>query len=310
MRTQFLMTTAITIALLISGCENNSFSVFEDIGDAVTIAEDEVFALKSAEATDCDVSAARFGGHLFSGRMMISGPHLFFGRSFPDCASVSVEPEIEGQDFPKTISINYGEGCVGKTGLEKRGIITLYMTDTILNEGATYTITFEDMTIGNREVAKTAMITNEGQDADGNWVFSSESVMTSTMESGGSTMGMVRDFTEKKVWLSGFETPEIEDDVFLKSGGGSLTVNDELKFERNIIEDLLIDRSCMFPLQGIIEISRGEETMTIDYGDGECDNLAVVSKDGAIEEIELMSGRFRKGFQRHKRNMNQEKGWW
>jgi hypothetical protein len=240
--------------------------------------------------------------------MKISGPHLFFGRSFPDCVLVSVEQEIEGQDFPKTITLDYGEGCVGKRGLEKRGSITLYMTDTILNPNATYTITFEDVTIGNRKVEKTALITNEGQDENGSWIISSEYVMTSTRESEGATV--VREFDEKKVWLSGFETPKIEDDIFLKSGGGSMTVNGELKFERTILEDLLIDRSCMFPKEGIIEISRGEETMTIDYGDGECDNLAVVNKDGESEEIELMSGRFRKGFQRHKRNMNQDKGWW
>lgn len=166
------------------------------------------------------------------------------------------------------------------------------------------------MTIGNREVDKTAVITNEGQDAVGNWVFSSKSVMTSTMESEGNIMVMVRDFAEKKVWLSGLDTPEIEDDIFLKSGGGSLIVNDELKFKRDITEDLLIDRSCMFPLQGIIEISRGEETMSLDYGAGECDNLAVVKKDGESEEIELISGRFRKGFKRQHRNMKQNKGWW
>lgn len=302
--------TGLSLALLIAGCENKSFKNLEDVSDALTIAEDEVFALKSAEASDCDVSAARFGGHLFKGKMMVSEPHLFFGKSFPDCAVVSVEPEVEGQDFPKTITIDYGEACVGKRGLEKQGIITLYMTDAFLNAGATYTITIEDMTFGNRVVDKKAKITNEGQDADGYWIISSEYVMTSTVVSEGSTLDMVRDYEETEIWISGFETPEIEDDVFKKSGGGSLIVNDEIKFERKIIEDLLIDRSCMFPLEGIIEISRGEEIMTIDYGDGECDNLAMVTKDGESEEIELKSGRFRKGFQRHKRNMKQKKGWW
>lgn len=307
MKKQFLVSTAIVCVLLISGCKQNALEDFDELSDAVTLAEDEVFALKSTEATDCDISSARFGGHLFNGKMKISGPQLFFGRSFPDCALVSVDQEIEGQAFPKTITIDYGEGCVGKKGFEKRGTITLHMSDTILNPGATYTITFADMTIGNREVEKTAVITNLGQE-DGSWVLSSSYVMTSTIESGEAVV--IREFEEKKVWLSGFETPEIEDDIFLKSGGGSMTVNGELKFERNIIEDLLIDRSCMFPKEGIIEISRGVETMTIDYGDGECDKLAVVTKDGESEEIELMSGRFRKGFQRHKRNLNQDKGWW
>ena len=106
MRTQFLMISGFTLALIVAACNNNSFSDLENISDAVTIAEDEVFALKSAEATDCDISAARFGGHMFSGNMKISGPHLFFGRSFPDCAVVSVELETDGQEFPKTITID------------------------------------------------------------------------------------------------------------------------------------------------------------------------------------------------------------
>jgi hypothetical protein len=309
MRTQILMIGGIALALIIAGCNNNSFSDMDDISDAVTIAEDEVFALKSTEATDCDISSARFGGHMFSGNMKISGPHLFFGRSFPDCAVVSVAHEIDGQEFPKTITIDYGEGCFGRNGLQKTGVITLYMTDTILSAGAEYTVTFEDVSMGKRTVEKKALVKNVSEEG-GPVVISSEYVQTSTVVSEGTTLVMVREFDETKIWESGFLTPEIEDDIFWKSGSGSLTINDEPKFDRTIVEDLLIDRSCLYPKQGIIEISRGEETMTIDYGEGECDNLALVTKDGESEEIELKSGKFRKGFQRHKRNMKQEKGWW
>ena len=73
---------------------------------------------------------------------------------------------------------------------------------------------------------------------------------------------------------------------------------------------MLIDRSCKYPLSGIVEITRAGETMTIDYGTGECDNLAQVTKDGVSEEIELNSGKFRKGFQRHNKHMKQNTGWW
>jgi hypothetical protein len=51
--------------------------------------------------------------------------------------------------------------------------------------------------------------------------------------------------------------------------------------------------------------------MTINYGAGECDNIALVTKDGGeSEEIELNSGKFRKGFQRKHKHMKQNKGWW
>ncbi len=309
MKKQLLVLTAAFAALIFTGCENDSSSGLEDISDAMTIAEDEVFALKSAESTDSDVNAARFGGHLFKGNMMVGGPHLFFGKNFPDCASVSITAANDG-GFPKEIVINYGEGCLGKTGLLKRGIITINMTDTIINPLAVYTITFDGMTIGNRVMEKTATITNEGQNNAGNWVITSLSTMTSTRVSEGATMVMVREFTEQKEWLNGFETPETEDDQFLKTGGGTMTLNGDLNFERNIITPLVINRTCMFPLSGVIEITRDGEMMTIDFGDGECDNIALVTKDGEDEEIELVSGKFRKGFKRHHKNMKQTKGWW
>ena len=71
-----------------------------------------------------------------------------------------------------------------------------------------------------------------------------------------------------------------------------------------------IDRTCKYPKEGVIEITRGDETMTIDFGLGECDNIALVTKDGESEEIELNAGKFRKGFQRNERHMKNNKGWW
>ncbi len=293
------------LAVLMLGCENSD-SKFDDVSDAVTMAEDEIFTLKSAESTGSDINAARFSGHLFSKGMMVGGPHLFFGKHFPDCATVTVN----GDDFPKEVIIDYGEGCTGRAGMEKRGIITLTMSDTITVPGATYTITFEDVSIGNRQIEKTATITNEGLNDDEQWVISSQWVRTSTMESEGATVVITRNYNEQKVWIAGFETPKASDDQFYKTGGGSIMVNDELKFERIITDELQINRACMFPLSGVIEITRDGEMMSIDFGDGNCDNIAVVTKGDESEEIELISGRFRREFKRGNKHMKRNKGWW
>ena len=50
--------------------------------------------------------------------------------------------------------------------------------------------------------------------------------------------------------------------------------------------------------------------MIIDFGTGECDNIAVVTKDGEMEEIELNACQFGNGFKRHDRHMQKDKGWW
>ena len=178
-----------------------------------------------------------------------------------------------------------------------------------MNEGAEYIVTFTDMTIGKREVEKTITFENLGKPDGDHWEISYVMHSTTTFEREDETFVIVRDFSGINKWLNGFDTPETTDDRFQRNGTGTITVNGDLKFERRVI-DLLIDRSCKYPLEGVIEITRGDESMSIDFGDGTCDNIALVTKDGESEEIELNAGRFRKGFQRQNKHMNQNKGWW
>lgn len=304
MKKTWIIAAGIVAALFITGCQQSG-SDFEDLGDNVTIAEEEIADLKSAEATDGDICSARFGGHLLQGGMMVGGSHLFFGNGFPSCATVSVDSDV----FPKTVTIDYTDGCTGRMGLAKKGVVTIYMSDTITTEGAYYIVTMENMTMGNREISKTATYTNEGL-KDDNQVISYVLLSTTTFEKDEEVYTIVRELEGEREWIDGFGTPQMTDDKFMLNGSGTITVNDELKFAKSITEPLFIDRACRFPLSGIVEITRDEETMTIDYGTGECDNIALVTKDGESEEIELNSGQFRKGFQRHMKHMKQNKGWW
>jgi hypothetical protein len=305
MKKRWIIAVGVVAALFMAGCEQSGNNL-EELDDNVTIAEEEIADLKSAEATDSDVCAARFAGHLFQGGMMMGGYHLFLGNGFPPCATITVEGDV----YPKTITVNYEEGCTGRMGLQKKGIITIYMTDTIINEGAEYTVTYDNLVMGQREISKTAHFTNLGQNDDGNWVISYELTSTTTFEKNGEEYVIVRELSGEREWLDGFDTPQMTDDIFFLSGSGTITVNDEITFTKVIIEPLLIDRACRFPLSGIVEITRSDETMTIDFGTGECDNIAMVTKDGELEEIELEGGHFGSGFQRHFKHMKQNKGWW
>lgn len=305
MKKTWIIAAGFAVSLFIAGCDKTGTDI-QGLDDNVTLAEEEVANLKSAEATDCDIDAARFAGHMLHGGMMIGGDHLFLGDGFPPCATVSVDSDV----FPKTITINYEDGCSGRWGMEKKGVITIYMTDTILNEGAVYTVNYDNLVMGYRNISKTATFTNEGQNDAGNWVISFEMVSTTTFEHNGESYTIVRELSGEREWMEGFDTPAVADDIFMLSGSGSITVNEVLKFQKTITEPLLIDRSCRFPLSGIIEIVRGDEMMTIDFGTGECDNIAQVTKNGETEEIELNLGRFRKDFRRHDRHMNRDKGWW
>lgn len=311
MKKTWIIAAGIAAALSIAGCEQFGINP-EEIEDNVTMAEEEIADLKAAEATSSDICSATAGAPMLQGGMILQGgmmpgdAHMFFGTGFPKCATVTADSDV----FPKTITIDYTDGCTGRMGLEKKGIVTIYMSDTIINEGAYYTVTIEGMTMGHREISKTATYTNDGLNDSENWVISFESLSTTSFEKDGELYTIVREFTGQMEWLEGFDTPGASDDIFYLTRNGSITVNDELRFEKTTVEPLLIDRSCRYPLSGIVEITRADETMTIDFGEGECDNIAHVTKDGVTEEIELNSGQFRKEFQRHNKDMKQNKGWW
>ncbi len=296
------------LVLMFAGCDNLDMNSQEAgiNGEDLTIAEDEVFTIKSTESTESDVDAANHAAGIFRGGMGVGGAHHFLGDNFPACATVTVS----GNSFPKKVVIDYGDGCSGRQGMGRTGTITIEMSDTITLVGAVYKVTFADVTVGNKTIDKTATMTNEGLNGSGNWVISSETVMTTTMEAGKNNMVATREFSGQKEWLNGFGTPETEDDQFLKSGGGTITINDTLTFEREITEPLFIDRTCRYPLSGVVEITRDGEFLTINYGDGTCDNIAIISKDGVEEEIELEGGKFKKEFQRKNKNMKKKKGWW
>jgi len=55
---------------------------------------------------------------------------------------------------PKTITIDFGEGCEGPRGFTRSGIITITITDTLRNPGAEYQATFDNFAyrgfFGNR----------------------------------------------------------------------------------------------------------------------------------------------------------------
>lgn len=304
MKKGILFITGLSIAAFFYGCNTDITNQEDPADDELTIAEVEVSALKTMESMDEEVNAARFAAHLRG----IYNPHFVvprhhFGPNFPECATVTVDRD----SFPKTVTIEYGEDCITRRGISKTGTVIITISDSIHLPGSTYTVEYIDLIVGRKLINLEASYTFEGYNDDQNAVVSWESFSTVIRRD---SIMIERRFSHTKEWLSGFETPYIDDDQFILTGGGSVNINDRYEFSRVIVDPLFFDRACRFILSGVIEITRNGETMIIDFGDGECDNIAVATKDGESKEIELISERFKERFQRRHKNMRQENGWW
>ncbi|BDD01224.1 hypothetical protein [Persicobacter psychrovividus] len=76
-----------------------------------------------------------------------------------------------------------------------------------------------------------------------------------------------------------------------RSGQASYTNSNGADFSVKILEPLFFSRSCedqvRFPLAGVEEVTTKEGVFTINYGDGSCDTLVEITKDGIITAVDL-----------------------
>ena len=293
-----LILGSISLALIgLLSCQKSSNNVSSSLSTTLKAAVADVVTTKATETSTADVqsvsvekfdgktSAIPFGG--FKPGMFGFGPVKFGIPHIDSCATVTVSSST----FPKEIVIDYGTGCTDFRGHTKKGKIIIDLSDTITNAGAVQTITYQNFYMDSMQIEYTASLKNLGKNSSGHWVIEKKSDKTVTKNGD----KVVESNTESDEWISGFGTTDKSDDVFYESGSGSITLNDTAKFTRTITKPLTIDRSCEFIISGTVVLTRNSTTVTIDYGDGTCDNKATVTTNGTTEEIELRGGMFRDG---------------
>jgi hypothetical protein len=203
-----------------------------------------------------------------------------FKHNLPECAVVTES----GESFPKTITIDFGDGCETKNGRIKTGKIIITQTDQMLVVGATRTIIFDGFSVNDISVTGERTVVNKGDNSDGNLVFSIDGEMTAT----NGNKSRKRVFSRQREWVAGRETCDRTDDEFKITGNATITAG-KRTITREITEPLYIAPGvCKYPKSGKIFIDRGRGQGTIDFGDGTCDNIATLTTSkGKVKEIDL-----------------------
>ncbi|HAA10671.1 MAG TPA: hypothetical protein DCE41_02835 [Cytophagales bacterium] len=273
---------AVVATFGLASCDSTEDLGLSSFGDM----EQEAFLESVEMALEGEIESVSFAGRI-GGEANLSARGGKGFRGFSDCATVTKS----GEEFPKTITIDFGEGCEGPHGHTKSGQIVVTISDAMSNVGATRTVTFENFSINDKAVVGTRVTTNQGQNADGFWVVTKSVNMTLT-DSEGATLS--KTFDGSKTWLSGFGADSAATKGYQKDGSGSITGVEGNTFTKTITTPIMIDHSCRYPLSGVVEMSGPEGEGTLDFGDGACDNLATVTRDGETEEIDLDSIKRRK----------------
>ena len=200
----------------------------------------------------------------------------------------SVDKEWSGDTL--IITITYNGDCeyqiFNRTRSRSGKIIIKKIGRSMLEAGTTKIITFEDYYVNNVKLEGTKTIISEGVNGDSTEVMFNISLVEGKLTFEDGTV-VTRDSEETRLWYLGDNFWDRSDDYYLINGT-STGINYLGETYTRTSTDLVAAPTCSFIKSGTVEIVVGEESpIVLDYGDGECDPYATVTKDGETKDITL-----------------------
>lgn len=272
-----LRTLLIVVVVLAGFISFNSCNKQEDIGEdliAKTSVKDYLNTLNAFSLSTVEEITSNTEDNLKSAEIW-------------DCVTVTINPNNTDEFWPRSWTLDYGtENCECFKGITRRGKIHVSLSDWWRNEGSIREITFEDFYFNNNKLEGVKTYLNTGKNERGNMTFTK--TVADAQLTYGDTAKMSWECEKFSELIEGTETFKFADDVWSVTGGGTGVNIDDKSYTFTIISPLIYKNGCFHPVSGEIEFNvPDEEKKVIDYGSGECDNLAIVTIGSVSEEIEL-----------------------
>ncbi len=293
--TQWLPLFALAAVMTVTGCKKETSVTAtddipqEEVAATVTTANDDAQA--EAQYDDvfnitASVSAEDAGedigmGTNVSGLGEMGTP---LSPSTQRCFTVTVVPNIPGV-FPKTVTIDFGNGCLGRDGKFRKGKIVSIFTNKMRVPGAKVSTTFVGYHVDSFHIEGTHITENTStSNMQGLQVKVIDGQITNT------NTGKWRKWNSTKNILQteGNGTPNFPlDDVYKITGNAAGSNSLGHTWSSMIVEPLIKKFSCRWIVKGTVHITRNNRQVLLDYGNGNCDNLAILYINGVGHVITL-----------------------
>ncbi len=185
--------------------------------------------------------------------------------------------------FPTTITVDFGAGCLTKSGRYHSGKIIIEQSDSMKNKDATRKTTFVDFGIDSLRMKNgTVTLKNEGRNENGNPKFSRK-VGDMVIEGPNGQVNIKS--LHIRILVQGGGTDTRLDDVWKIDGETIGTSDDKVVFSAYIKESLIRKGDCPYIVSGKEAVTRKGKVALIDYGDGRCDRFATAHLENGDSKI-------------------------
>ena len=226
-----------------------------------------------SESINDDATVVFFDASVSSGFYRVNGNAETSGAL--SCATVSVNPQ---NSFPKTIVIDFGNGCTSADGIARKGKINITLSDYVHNPGATAVMTFENYYTAGYKVEGTITWTNTSTQNGISWT---RQITNGKVIEPISGYYWTHEGTKTVTQTAGANTPtNLLDDVYSVTGNHTVTNPAGKTRTVTITEALEKKTTCHNVSKGKMKIQAQTHFAILDYGDGTCDNIATITIDG------------------------------
>jgi hypothetical protein len=200
------------------------------------------------------------------------------------CPTVTFTPA--DLTFPKDLIIDFGTSCTGDDGVIRSGKILAHLTKSYTDSGSVTTITFDNFFVNSHQITGTEIITNMGKNLAGHHVFDVVVQNGNFYSPDGIT---AYNSVQQREWIEGDSTLlDPMDDVYLITGTADGVTTDGTPYTVTITSALRVAVGCAWVESGTLNITQaGIPVITLDYGTGNCDNIATATCSGYTVTINM-----------------------
>jgi len=274
---------------------------------------------KEAEDNDTNGAADHALGETCSNDIINIGQQASYGQSnfstsstyklgeenqiYATCAVITFD-SLNNTDVD-TLKVDFGTSCVGKDGRTRKGILQFVYTagKRYRDSGNVISVTTPGNTYyvdNNQVIVNSKTITNKGHDPVSGYLTWTITSDIKVNRSNGNTVSWTASRT--KVLLAG-EMPNNQPinwaqakiaiygtatGSFTKSGGNAETFSVNVSQAKWLVRDFTCVSFRKYFVQGVLEFTpNGKPVREVNFGTGNCDNLAVITINGHTYNVTL-----------------------
>ncbi len=198
----------------------------------------------------------------------------------PDCAVVTKVVT----NTTKDVTVDFGSACVLKNGNTVSGKIILHYVNNPAALTQSINVSFDNFYNNLRKIEGQHTVLRERSNTNGNLQITNTENITVTWRDGTKAS---KSGTRIHELIEGSNTMAWGDDVLSITGNWTFTRKNGSVHTATITTPLRRELSCRFIVSGVVSFDRDGQVAVLNYGDGICDDLATLTKNGVDEVIHL-----------------------